>query len=212
MHVNKSIIISGPTGSGKSTLIGKLKENAIPLISEQLGLENTSSWVYIMNEFKIPNLLESHVDKLLFHYDFLQPLARKQIQNYEEDECLGVLFNSDKITFVTLWTQPEILLERIKLKRKQILNENLNPQGCIKFLKSKNKAQILSKLLTRYILLGPTKIEDLYNSPFVYDTYEKWFDFCSSLNGSENWIVDNSGAKLKLLAQSKWQDIIEYKN
>ncbi len=214
MHFHQIVIVSGPTGSGKSTLMKKIRENTLPEISKQLGLDNPSKWVFVMDEFKALELPESHLDSLIIHYDFLRPILREQLQNYEEDECLSVLPNSDKITFVTLWAKPEILIERLKLRKKRFFFENSDLQGFIYFSKSKNKSQIMRNLFLKYLSRKPKKLHEMYNSTSIYEAYEKWFNFCSSFDGSVNWIVDNSKdniLNIQLIPQSKWRNKIDSK-
>jgi hypothetical protein len=218
MHINHLVIVSGPFCSGKSTLLKNLRENKIPLISDKLGMDIPSTWKYvelvapthIEYELNLQKISKSPIDRLIVGYDFLHTMLMKRIPSYEEDERLDVLYNSDEITFVTLWAKREILTERNKLREKRYFFKNFNLQGVIKFSKSKFKSHILFNRSRRV-----KKITDLYNSSFLYNSYDKWFDFINAFNGSTNWIGDNSMnniKNLKLLPQSKWQDIIEHDN
>jgi len=217
MQINHLVVVSGPYGSGKSTMLKNLRENNLPLISKPLGRGNTSTRkfvemvapTHVEYDNTLQNLSKPHIDGLIITYNFFHNLLMKKVQNFEEDERLDVLLKSDKITFLTLWVKPEILSKRYTLREKRYWTKNFNLQGVIKFSKSKFKSNILFKRSNKI-----KKIKGVYNSPFLYYAYDKWFDFISSFNGSANWIVDNSEdniQNIKLLPQSKWQEIIEYK-
>jgi hypothetical protein len=111
-RVKELVVVTGPTSSGKSTLISQLTRGEQPRLAEALGIEDPSRWPSAGSK-EIKQLGEPELDGLVFHYDFLRPYLRSA-KTHDRDEALHLLDTAERVTFVTIWRPPEALRDQLQ--------------------------------------------------------------------------------------------------
>jgi len=84
MQCDQLLIIAGPTCAGKSTLIDRLREGNLPLISETLHIEHPSQDGRPLR-LLILNAIAPDIDRLIIYYDIVFRL--RSIHHYREDNA-----------------------------------------------------------------------------------------------------------------------------
>jgi 2-polyprenyl-3-methyl-5-hydroxy-6-metoxy-1,4-benzoquinol methylase len=160
-HFGRLIVVAGPTSSGKSTLIEKLRRGELPEVARRLRIDDPAGWATpLANRLHEPG--PAHFEKALYHYDFLRPYLRGA-RIHSRDEGLDVLDLADDLTFLTIWCRPELLGER--LERRSIAPKT-GARGDFRGRK-------------RHLAIR----EDYRDPKRVRDHYRRWFDFTSSKKG-----------------------------
>src|SRR4051812_35157386 len=119
MHIDRLLVIAGPSGSGKSHLIQKLRAGELPRVAEALRLGETGSWRTLLVR-EVPHLDGERLGPAMFHYDLLRPWRPRQAPRFAEDEMLCAVLAAAtpyEVTVITLWASPEVLLRRIVERR-----------------------------------------------------------------------------------------------
>ena len=111
MRINNLLVVAGPQGIGKSTLIRKLKEGEFSTLAQNLQLGDIDSWKILDPGRDILALKDSRINKLILQYNF--------IRNYplSEDKVPQMIRPSEEIIWATLWVTPDILIKRINSRR-----------------------------------------------------------------------------------------------
>lgn len=111
-RIENLLVVSGPTSAGKKTLMRKLTSNDLPVLAQMMGTPDGSVWGTPINAAREPTAAEPASPYLLLHHDFLRPMLRGTM-SHERDEALDLLKVADNVTFVTVWTPPEILARQV---------------------------------------------------------------------------------------------------
>jgi len=120
-RIDRLVLVAGPTASGKSTLIERLRRNELPEVAGRAGIGDGAAWRFGSAK-DLPQLRQVHLSKLLFHYDFLRPYLRSA-KIHARDEGLDVFDCAGSVTTLTLWCPPERL--RAQLRRGEIAPRSL---------------------------------------------------------------------------------------
>jgi hypothetical protein len=185
MHVDKLMVIAGPSGVGKSFLIKQLQLGSFPQFVKQLEMADPNLWTYVLARH-LEKIREHKIDRLFLHYDLTRPWRRKLRSGYLEDQPLRILTTSKEITVVTLPGTPEILMSRIVARRKARSERH----------KSKAKSNI--RLFSRLAFLGNQRnkkkqkdVLQLYKNPSeLLSLYDEWMKFCRGIKLKSHWIVN----------------------
>lgn len=109
--INKLIVVSGPTSSGKSTFIADIMEGNIPEILTQCR-ESDLSKAFLTTNTKIHLHKDVNTDLMIYHYDMLKSFHFPGAY-FENDPSLNILLQATEIFIYTLWTEPDRLREQL---------------------------------------------------------------------------------------------------
>lgn len=194
MDIDNLVVISGPPCSGKTTVIEQLKERKFPDLADCLGIVNPSKWNFVEQK-NLDKLNGLNIPRLVLEYNFLNLFNITQIYITHTDDWLRILSNSKKITFVTLWTPPQILQTRIRFRKRSKLRGAIFSGRVFNIFKVSQKKAALNRL---------HKLEKFYNASKQESYYDRWFEFCARFDAKANWILESDGCHPSLFEQSKW--------
>jgi hypothetical protein len=121
---------------------------------------------------------------MISHFD----LIRKEVDGlaYESDKRLAILATSNQITFVTLWTDPETLRERIQ-ERKSRKSQRFKAEGdTSQYHLINSSSHKLYKLLKVY-----------EKQSYLQSVYNKWGSFCHKYDAKAHLVIDSTDEKYK---------------
>ena len=180
------VVVTGPTSAGKSTTCARLKRNEIPELAARLEMGDGSRWTFVGAK-GLGTLKEPVVENLLFHYDFLHTYMRNA-QVPARDVLLDVLDTAERVTFLTIWTPPEVLLAQ--LRRGEL--ERHTKFGVYYGLKR--------NLRRRHL-----KLEQEYKNPArVVELYRNWFDYTRTRKAEH--VVVSFAEGVRLFSVEEWEE------
>ena len=175
-HIKQVIIIAGPSCAGKTFLIDKIKQNALPELRNQLGLSDPSSWQYVL-AMDLDKVCQSSIDKLVIHYDLFEQQSKENEFNYLNK----LISNSDMLTVVSLLAPRSVLMKRIRyrifglylrkfgLRKKEYPGQRI--QKCISILQKKYRA----------CQCGGSDV-----------LYDRWFSYLNKNSVSKHFLIDST--------------------
>lgn len=184
-RVERLIVVAGLPGVGKSTLIRHLRSDAGREIAQPLGLDRIRDWPHSEAHRLAEKIRQARLDLLVLHYSILSPYHHGS-NEYEKDEFLDVLHLAGRITFVTLWAEPDVL--RTQFEQAKIL-------ACTR--KGRFTGQARNKRL----------LEQFENPQIIVDYYRRWFEFTMSRGANHAVVRDGEGYRLMSIDQ--WQQMID---
>ncbi|MBN2406647.1 MAG: methyltransferase domain-containing protein [Elusimicrobia bacterium] len=211
------VVVSGPTSSGKTTLIKSMMSNSCPAVSEKLGVGDFSGWLHLGSS-QLNSVSSVFSQGIILHYDFLRPYGRSA-KTHDRDEALDILKNAEKISFLTIYSDPsklrkqlmngEILRKKkgLKKKAKKIVKVLLDLPGFRLVRKIKAVEYVYSKA-SKDIPGRLTAILDAYEDPGkVYGWYRAWFDYIGGLklNVLHNLVADTRRGSFSVYPASDWE-------
>lgn len=113
-HIDHLLIIGGTTSSGKSTLIGKLRQEELPEVAEAIGMETDDNWTYT-DVAHVRDIKTEKIEKAVYHYDILR-IFKSDTYTYSREQGIDVLDCADKRTVITIWCDPDVLRRRQQVK------------------------------------------------------------------------------------------------
>lgn len=173
-HIKRLVIFAGPRCAGKSWLIDDIQggKNTL-LLSKKLEIEEPESWK-VINANQLHTISENAIEQMIVHYNILIPWEMK-LESPVNKEVLDIIDTSDEVTFATLWTAPDILVQRLKKRRNKAI--------CLLVLFMRRKKQI------KY-LRALKRIEQLYLSyDKLLNIYNKWLKFCDLYPKKANLVM-----------------------
>jgi hypothetical protein len=204
---DRLVIIAAPSGCGKSTLVDKLRSGGGAQLSDALALGDIGSWRFVDSEFLV-DMADEHFPKLIVHYALpALPLKRGVIQHIADDPPMGMFYNANQVSLVTLYTTPHSLVERVvsrkrsrKANRWPILRTVCHALSQVEGLRS--KSPLLSKTY-RW-----EQLEELFSDPAeVKALYGYWLEYISHFDIDYHWLVcaENEPAPQD---SSEWENIV----
>ena len=106
------VVVSGPTAVGKSSFIKALDD---PKLRKKFGIADGFSTI---GANRLDDLAPGRHDTLVFHYDMLRPFDRP-LQSHGRDPAFHLLQSAEKITFITLAANGDVLQQRIRTEAAQ---------------------------------------------------------------------------------------------
>ncbi|HSJ96979.1 MAG TPA: methyltransferase domain-containing protein [Myxococcota bacterium] len=180
-RIGRLVVVTGPTSSGKSTMIEQLQNHQAPELAKRLGIEDGSTWTALMSN-RLHEPSEPRMEKVLYHYDFLRPYLRGA-RIHSRDEGLELLDLAEQVTFLTIWCPPEVLGDRLE---KRSIVPKTGPRG---FRGRK-----------RHLV-----IRDEYRDPAkVRAHYRRWFDFTRTKRGDHIVVAPVDG--LAFWTVDEWEE------
>ncbi len=189
-RIKKLIVVAGPTSSGKSTLIQKLKTYSVPAIAQIAGIEEEIQMEHL-GANRLAEDFNVNFDTLLFHYDILRPF-RRSAKTHDRDEALDILDTAEDIVILTLWTPPDIL-------RKQFEETKILPK-LKKGKKTKLKKGKKPKASKRRLKI----FQDYADNHKIYEFYDTWLNFCRARK-AKHFIVKLQ-PDLEIFSADEWQE------
>ena len=92
-RINQLIIIAGPSCSGKSTLMDKIKEAVCDDLCEKIEITNIPSTLFFNSPKQLTDVKQSPIDKLVLHYD----MRFQYSQEYGFKHMENLVNNSKKV-------------------------------------------------------------------------------------------------------------------
>ena len=183
-RIGRLVVVTGPTSSGKSTMIEQIRTNqAPPELMKRLGIEDGSTWTPLMSN-RLHEPSEPYMERVLYHYDFLRPYMRGA-RIHARDEGLELLDLAEEVTFLTIWCPPEVLGERLE------------------------KRSIIPKTDPRKGFRGRKRhlvIREEYRDPAkVRAHYRRWFDFTRTKRGNHVVVAPVGG--LAFYTVDEWEEM-----
>ena len=183
-RIKRLVIVAGPTRSGKSTLLEKIKTNSIPAIARAAGIEGKAELEYVDANGLVGHFKEN-VDTLIFHYDIVRPF-RRSAKTYYRDEALDLLDTAENIVILTLYTPPDILRRQYEKTK----------------ISSKMKQGKRAKDKKRYL-----KVLQFYaDNHQIYEFYNTWINFWQARKPNANHLIVQLQPDLNIISASKWTE------
>ena len=183
------LIVAGPSCVGKSHLLEKLQGGELPSLSLSLGLAPVSSWEFY-NAKRLQQSSDPPARNTLLHYDLMRPWF-VGFGNYQNDPALKILEAAQEITVLTMWDEPDILLQRFDQRIQGKLLRIYIPGKLFSLLRN------FPKLIQK---------RNFYRQPpELWRQYTQWFEFCAGYDLVEHWILRGS-TQISLSKRSDWPD------
>ena len=180
-RIGHLVIVTGPTSSGKKTLLRKLVGNQIPEVARRAGIEDGAQWGPYQHANKLWQPSEPVRERLLLHYDFLRPHLRSA-KVHKRDEALDILRTAQRITFLTIWTPPERLVRQI----------------------SEGEIARRTKLGIYFGRERHRKIREEYRDPArVLAHYRAWFDYTRGIPADHHVVCLED--PVRVLSVAEWE-------
>jgi hypothetical protein len=180
-RIARLIVIAGPTSSGKSTLIARLREGQAPAIEERLGLAGHPDWESA-HVHDIASDTREELPTVVMHYDFLARLLRND-EAFRHRAFVDVARCARELVVVTLWTDPRHLREQFEQSE---IRGYVNSRG-----------------------VEPTNPKTLqlardYQDPqAIIEYYASWFRFVSTMPGDH--LVLTQALQPEFLSLDQWR-------
>lgn len=182
-EIGHLVIVSGPTGSGKSTFLDRVSHGhpTVRFAAEAAGIRHAADYAVANGDGLA--VLASREPKLLFHYDLLRPW-RRDAGIHQRDEVLHVVDCCRRLTVITLVARPSALCRRLEAEL-----DGLADSGS-------RSGRRLQEVLHLYS-----------DTNRLVDRVAAWIDFCRG-RGAELRFIDTSDGYCAL-TESRWREIIE---
>ena len=192
--MKRLVVVAGPQASGKSSTIRALLTGRLPWLGAALDMDKAARWGVILPGER-HMIRASHYDGVLLHYDLLRQWSRGRGNEYDADVALAILDKADDVTFVTLWTRPDVLIRRLHTRRAALQRGSLNPLRLRATLRRPRRLRKLSLVETMY-----------YNPSELKALYDRWALFCNSHEGRAQIIIDTSEEESILRPAIEWTE------
>lgn len=181
-RVEHLVVVSGPTGTGKSTLIERLtmRHPAAAFIAEATNFAGGVGF-QVANSGSMADLAHDETE-VLFHYDLLRPW-RRDARVYERDEALHIIDGARRLDVVTLVASPRVVRQRLRDEFDKLADPESRP--------GRRLRDVLS----------------LYEDPARLTLrIEAWIDFCHH-QGAKILFIDTTDG-YRPLDEADWQQIV----
>ena len=179
-RIDDLVVVAGPTTSGKSWLIERLRAGQEPGLCGRLGMGDGRSWP-AMNAFDLLEPQAPHLARLLFHYDTLRPLMRSA-HVHARDEALDILTGARRARVLTIWHPPDLLLEQFEQAE----------------IRPKTKGGVFKGNKRK------TRIHAMYRDPQqIVAHYREWFEFCRARHLEVLVVLPRDG--MRCLSVDEWE-------
>jgi 2-polyprenyl-3-methyl-5-hydroxy-6-metoxy-1,4-benzoquinol methylase len=178
-RIRHLLVIAGPTSSGKSTLLDRLRSD--PSLRSDMGLGDTNWTIPTDNQEPLPT---GPIDGLVLHYDLLRPYNRST-KTYCRDPRCDFFEVADKITVLTLMSPREVLRRRLVTSRKK------------------------SPWRSRRLSARHRALHERYgDSGFLQEWYAQWFAFCDRFaeRTRENLLLIGDDSGSRIVPGSTWHE------
>ena len=182
-QIKNLVIVSGPTASGKSTLLDHLiitgKESPI---ASSIGIDPKVKWLNT-NSSGLREIEGQYIENLLFHYDLLRPWGR-DTRTYHRDEGLDVTTSCKRLEVLTLLSTRQAMIKRLEEELGGIEDQN------------SQKATRIRNVIQLYHHSG--RIKEILN---------KWTRFCTTRKAKLVFI--DATKDYKILDYNEWINLLD---
>lgn len=178
-RIGHLVVIAGPTSSGKSTFIERLRSDGS--LRSQFGLGDSDLVFALDQKTELPT---GPLQDVVLHYDLLRPY-RRSIKTYARDPRCDFFEVADRVTVITLMSSRDVLRRR--------LGANAVRSGWRG-----------ARLSARH-----RELYDRYGEPdFLQGWYAQWFAFCDRLADrlSENVLLINDDSASRTVPAKDWRE------
>jgi len=172
MRINQMVVISGPAGIGKSTIILKMMNGELGPMLGRLGINNIRYFVVVDPSGKLLWPGRDKINRMILHYDFIKRMP------FQHDPIFRTIMECPSITWITLWATPGTLVERIEDRARRI-SESLS--GFTKLIFNLRKIGQLTRTNRRRLIY--------LDSVQLANWYRRWFQ-ATSITPKDHWILD----------------------
>ncbi len=121
LYIDHLIIVTGPTSSGKTTLLKAIHAREVDQETGKLLPDGVHEWPNVpsMNTFtrEFVEKLNTRKDKplkgMVMHYDFMRPF-KKILKGYELDNIDQIINCANRVTVLIIKPEREVLLKQLK--------------------------------------------------------------------------------------------------
>ena len=177
-RVGRLVILGGPSCSGKTSLIERMKNQGCPDFCAELGLDSPASWTYLEAKH-LHRISNTFVERLVVHYDLTSVYSRQNGFEYARD----LLNGAADTTVVTLCTPPEILIQRTSNR----LRSHLMPKAAQRPRRVR-PTRVLRLLCRRRAL----------RKGYSTFLYQRWAELLKESPEVEHFVLDSSRPALTL--------------
>jgi len=182
-RIEDLIVIAGPTSSGKSTLIDRLRGGEEPDLARYLGLDDPVS-IPAYNAFDLIEPRPPQLEQLIFHYDLMRPFQRSA-HVHGRDEALDILGSGRRVRVLTIYIPPQQL-------RAQLEQAVITPKTRRGKFRGNSRKAAIHKMYA--------------DSDRVHGWYQDFFTYCES-RGVEVEVVLPMES-MRCISVEEWQDRI----
>lgn len=116
VHVDHLLVVTGPTSSGKSTLLELIDSGKVEGEMRSVLPEDVFGWKQLCHREYDGSLVSSKdepVKGLVLHYDMMRPY-KKFIDGYDEDVISELMDRANMVTVLIIKPEMDVLLEQLK--------------------------------------------------------------------------------------------------
>jgi SAM-dependent methyltransferase len=195
-RIGHLVVLAGASGAGKSTMLQWLRSGAASDLLATVSLHGFESAPSI-EAVDYATLPGEFTSRLWLHYD-LNRAVRFPAKRFAGDEALHLVRCADRVTFLTLWADPGVILER-KYRRRansqtsepglrgRLLHAMVNGLSMLPRRRSPHPVHDPDRGTVEWDRLAHSRPE------MMADLYEEWFRFCDSLLAADHVVLDTWG-------------------
>jgi hypothetical protein len=177
-RIDHLVVVSGPTAAGKRTFVKRLRAGELPEVAAHIGIDPTAGWSDTLLAERMHEPSEPSRGNLIFHYDFLRPdLHRPKVS--VRDAAMDILKTAKKVTFLTIWTPPEMLSRQLEAATAGVSSKRLQ-----------NRYELIRK--------------DYADPARVLNHYRDWNEFVNA-QSADHSIVCVDGNSTRVLSVADWE-------
>ena len=179
-RIRRLVVIAGPTSAGKSTLMDKIQQGQLETLCERIDLDERDKWEP-KELYEIIRDSRNELDRIMMHYDFTTRL-KWNMNLCAMTDFMDIVRSADRVSIVTLWTEPEQLREQFEENEIQ------------RHVEARGEMPTNRKTL---------RLREDYQDPAnILRHYQDWFQFAQSLTKSQ-YIVSQSSEVMTL---AEWSE------
>lgn len=203
--LDRLIVVAAPSCCGKTTFINNIRKNKLQSITTALQMDDALSWAYedafYINAKFLRNVEHSPARNMVMHWTIPHPTVKLAFRNllilneYDKKERLKILQTARDVTILTLYTSQHDMVRNVQFRRERIRQRRL--EGTESLYKFARKRWNMWRLVNLYS-----------NMRNLIPLYERWFQFCQTLNARASYLVNVQGNPT-LDSTTKWSEIRE---
>lgn len=180
-RIGRLVVVAGPAGAGKSTLVGALRQGRLPEVARRLRIDNPADWPAKLAA-RLAMDKDSTYVQLLLHYDLVaQFLFERDARS--KNISIDPFEIADRVGVLTIWCEPDVL-------RRQ--HAAAKPTETAKNPKHRPHSYYV-------------QVNEFYADPAkVLALYRKWFDHVQSKT-AEHCIVSFTD-RVRFFSREQWEE------